>query len=426
MRPLFVSIVLALCPPAFAQEVRPPLTLAAALDEAAAHNPELAALRREFEAVQSAPEAERYLAPPSFEAQIWRWPVATLNPADADSYMFSVRQELPGRGKRALRTAVGEREADVARERVAARAVDVLNRVRQAWADLRVARETQSIYDRQLLVLRSMADSATARYSAGRIGQQDTLKVIVEMARLGEEQIAAREQARMAEAAFNALLGRDVALRVEPLAPAPVVNAVPSSGDLQRLAVDRHPEIAVARAAIAREEAELARLRAERKPDVMVGGGYMLMPGDAGAWTATVGVTWPEAPWSRGRIRAAVATQEKQLVAARAGLAVVETALRRMVQEAVVRLEAARARAELLRTSVLPHAEHTFEVTRVGYTADRAEFLDLVDNQRTLLAARVDYARAIGDVERAVADLERATGASLAPAEPTVIVAEGR
>jgi outer membrane protein TolC len=410
MRLSVLAIALAVSAPGFAQEPRPPLTLASALDEALAHNPELVALRRAHDAARHAPEAERALMPPMFETQIWQWPVTTLNPARTDSYMFMAEQALPGRGKRDLRVAVGEREADMARRAIAVRAVEILNGVKQAYADVRLARETLDIYERQVAVLRSMADAATSRYSAGRIGQQDTLKAVVELARLSEEQISWRERERMAEASLNALLARSVEAPIESLGRAPQVAAVPASADLQRVALERHPEIAMARAAIAREEADLARIRGDRKPDFIVGGGYMLMPGEAGAWTARAGITWPNAPWSRGRLNAEIATQEKRLDTARAQLTTVETNVRLMVQSAVIRLEAARNRAELLRTSVLPHAEHTFEVTRVGYQADRAAFLDLIDNQRTLLTARIDYVRALVDVERAAAELERATG----------------
>jgi hypothetical protein len=49
----------------------------------------------------------------------------------------------------------------------------------------------------------------------------------------------------------------------------------------------------------------------------------------------------------------------------------------------------------------------------------------LMDNERTLLDVRVDYARARADIDRATADLERALGiAAAAPA--ATVVTEGR
>ena len=86
-----------------------PLTLNAALDEALQRNPDLKVLRREYDAALAVPAVKRYLAPPSFEAQIWAWPVTTLNPIRTDMYMLTMEQVLPGRGKRAARELVGGR-----------------------------------------------------------------------------------------------------------------------------------------------------------------------------------------------------------------------------------------------------------------------------------------------------------------------------
>src|SRR5438105_545453 len=111
-----VGIALGVSYPASAQtpRVSAALTLDAAVAEAFARNPELVALRREFNATQAVPAQEKFLMPPMFEAQIWGWPLTTLNPARTDMYMFMGEQQIPGRGKRAARAAVAERDADVA------------------------------------------------------------------------------------------------------------------------------------------------------------------------------------------------------------------------------------------------------------------------------------------------------------------------
>jgi outer membrane protein TolC len=84
-----------------------------------------------------------------------------------------------------------------------------------------------------------------------------------------------------------------------------------------------------------------------------------------------------------------------------------------MVQEAYVRLESAAARAALLRTSIEPQSAHALDVSRIGYQADRSGFLEIVDNQRLVIDARLGYYRALADMEQARADLERAIGAPL-------------
>lgn len=281
----------------------PPLTLRNAMDEAVRGNLELEALRREYEAARAAPIEGRYLTPPMLEAQIWAWPVTTLNPARTDMYMLTAEQELPGRGKRAARTLVMERDAEISLQQVAVSGNEILNQVNQAFLDLALAREMTVLYARQAPLLEDIAEAATLKYAAGQGGQHHTVTSLVELTRLQKERITAGQRAQSAEARLNALIGRPVAQPVEPLAPVtPAVRVT----DAEALALDRHPELALAAAAIAREEAELARLRGERRPDFVVGGGYMLMPGDAGAWTARAGITWPNAPWSRGRLTAAL------------------------------------------------------------------------------------------------------------------------
>src|SRR6266487_1666026 len=99
----------------------PPLSLADALREALEKNPELSALRQDVTVVRQRPRQERFLAPPMAEAQVWQWPVNTLNPTNVGMYMFMVTQELPGRGKRELRAAVAEKDVALAENDVARR-----------------------------------------------------------------------------------------------------------------------------------------------------------------------------------------------------------------------------------------------------------------------------------------------------------------
>jgi cobalt-zinc-cadmium efflux system outer membrane protein len=123
--PVVVVLVAATMAPVGAQqqnEETPPLLLKDAIAEALEHNPELVALRREVDAMGAASPQAGYLGAPTFETQIWGWPVTTLNPARTDMYMFMAEQELPGRGKRAARVRVAERETDLSRQQVGIRA----------------------------------------------------------------------------------------------------------------------------------------------------------------------------------------------------------------------------------------------------------------------------------------------------------------
>jgi hypothetical protein len=255
------------------QDASPPLTLKVALQEALRANPELVALQRDYDAMHAAVPGARYFEAPMFETQIWAWPVTTVNPARTDMYMFMGEQELPGRGKRAARELVAERETDMSRQQVAVRANEILNEVKQAYVELLLARGTAALYEQQTPVLRQMADAATARYATGQAGQYDTVNSVLELSRLQADAVEWRERTSIAEARLNTLLGRAPDSRVAAVGAndLPAVDLV----NAEQIALTRHPEVVMASATVAREEAELARIRGERKPDFVVGGGYI-------------------------------------------------------------------------------------------------------------------------------------------------------
>jgi outer membrane protein TolC len=219
------------------------LTLRAAVSEALERNAELIALRRAYNAARAAPAQEAYLAPPMFETQIWGWPVTTLNPTRTDMYMFMAEQELPGRGKRAARVLVGEREAEMSRQQIAVRANAILAELKQTYVDLSVARGLVTLYEQQAAVLRDMAEATTLRYASGQGAQHHTVTTLVELTRLQQERIKVDERIQIAEARLNTLIGRPPDGLPGPLAP---IVSTTSVADAERLALERHPGIALA------------------------------------------------------------------------------------------------------------------------------------------------------------------------------------
>jgi outer membrane protein TolC len=257
------------------------------------------------------------------------------------------------------------------------------------------------------MLLQDIAEAATLRYASGEGAQHHTITSLVELARLEKERIGTDERAQAAEARLNTLLARPAA---QPVEAVDVVATPASPAEAEQLALTRHPELAMAAAAVAKEQAELDRLRGERRPDFVVGGGYMLMPGEAGAWTARAGLTWPNAPWARGRLTTAIDVQSKRVEAAKARREVVAAQIRHLVREAVVRLAASERQVRLLESTVLPQVEHAFELARLAYAGGEGTFTEIVEARRMLLSVQLEHAEARANAARARADLETAAG----------------
>jgi len=391
----------------------PPLTLREAVDEAFANNLDLIALRRRLETARLRPEQERFLAPPMLETQIWQWPLNTINPWNTNMYMFMVSQEIPGGGKRALRTAVADTDVSLADIDVSIRARQIAGEVKRSYADLFIARRAIDLHLASVDLLRQFADVSQAKYTTGRISQQDVLKAVLELSRVHGDLIKFQQQADLARVNLNVLLNRPPDAPIGPLTGAgeTILNA--TLPELQRSAVEQQPELRMAQVQVEQAEARLAVTKSDYKPDFSVTGGYLLMPNQTDAWLGKIAVTWPRAPWSRGRIDARVAEATAAVETAKARQLSMKAMVRLAVQQAYVRVKAAEQRAALLRTTILPQSRQTLDVSRVGYQTDRVEFLALLDNERTLLDAQLEYFRAISDQQQALADLERALGADL-------------
>ncbi|HXH07211.1 MAG TPA: TolC family protein, partial [Vicinamibacterales bacterium] len=239
----------------------PPLTLRQALDEALQRHPELVALRRQVEAAHQRPAQERALASPTLEAQIWAWPIDTLNPAKAQMYMVTVGQDIPGAGKRRLRAALAEKDIELAETETAARAREIAGEVKRSYAELFLVRHAIDLHLAGLDLLRQLADLSSARYAAGSASQQDVLQAVVEISRLHGDLVTLDEREQLAAARLNLLRDRPPEAPIGPLEAPRERTALPAPDTLQRLALERQPRVRAARLAVERAEAALALTR---------------------------------------------------------------------------------------------------------------------------------------------------------------------
>jgi outer membrane protein, heavy metal efflux system len=423
--PVLVPSVLAFCllpgAEALAQEAAvpapagAPLTLAEAVAEALAANPDLTAARAASRAADARPEIERGLRPPMFEGEIFSWPLDTANPADAQ-FMVTMQQELPGRGKRALRAARASEEAAFAANEVEVRRVRVVTGVKGAFVRLLAGRRIVDLLDESMTLVQQLGAAAEVKYAAGRSSQQEVVKALIERTRLQRDQVAATEQVRLAEAELNALLGRAPSAPIGPLVPPPR-PALPAAEVAQATAREHQPELLAPKIDARVADAELAAIASERKPDWIVGGGYMVMPDQTNALTARVGITWPGAPWSSSRIDAEQREAQARRAAADARSLAAENETRRATQEAWVRARAAQERESVVRDALLPQARHALELARLGYESDRASFLDVIEAARTVLDVRRDLIGVETERDLALVALELAMGSEV-PATP--------
>jgi outer membrane protein TolC len=395
----------------------PPLHLTDAVAWARQHHPALASGAARIAAAHQAPEMARSLMPPMVDATIWQWPVTSINPADANMYMFMIEQELPGRGKRQLRAAAAEREVGRITAESVVREQVVASGVRQAYAALRATLLEIGATHEAAQAARDLVQATEASYASGSGMQSSVVRAALAETELTERLAMLEADADMRRLALNGAMGRDLATPIGELDDDLPVPIVPSLAALLEEAAAVHPELGAARAEIATSDAALEAARAEGRPDWVIQGGYMLMPGEAGAWTARVGLTWPTAPWAKKRLSAATREAEARVLAAQADLEANRLQIARMVGESRASLVGTLARLAVLRDTMRPQSAHLVEATRLAFAAGKVPLSEVVDVQKMRLQTEVDIARATGDADIAWAALESAVGRDLRPSK---------
>jgi outer membrane protein, heavy metal efflux system len=394
----------------------PPLRLVDAIAWAREHHPSQASAAARVTAARQAPAMARSLMPPMVDATIWQWPVTTINPADVNMYMFMLEQELPGKGKRDLRATAAEREADRMVADATLRGRSVVTGVMQAYASLQAIELELAATRASERTASDLVRATEAAYAAGRGMQSTVLRATLAETDLTERLVMLAADREMRRITLNAAMGRapDTAIgRLDDNTPFPVV---PPLAVLLERAAETYPELGVARADIAAADAGIAVARAEGRPDWVVQGGYMLMPGEAGAWTARVGLTWPGAPWAKKRLTAATAEAEARAHAAHADLETTRQQVARMVGEARATLAGALSRLQILQDTMRPQAAQAVEASRIAFAAGQIPLAEAVDAQKMQLQTEAQIARLSGDAEIAWAALESIVGIDLRPA----------
>jgi outer membrane protein TolC len=363
--------------------------------------------------LRAPPAQTRALMPPRVEAQIWQWPVNTLNPSNANMFMFMASQELPGRGKRAASTALAEAEIRVAEARVGSRERDVIEAVTESYWDLFAARRAIGTHLESIDLLNQIADVAQARYAAGRAPQKDVVKAMVETTRVHEDLVDLERAAKQASIRLNALLNRPIDSPIGVVAEPEETTLQGSVDDLYAMAAREQPDLRAVRLDVERARAEVVVEQRAAGPDWSVGAGYMLQPRQTDAWLAQLSVSWPHAPWSRKGLEARAAEARAALSVTEAEAAARAVRVDAAIGDAYSNVKAAEERAALLRTALIPQARQAVDVARIGYETDRSDVVSLLEDERTLLDAELMYDRARLEWRRSVAELERAVGVSL-------------
>jgi outer membrane protein, heavy metal efflux system len=332
----------------------------------------------------------------------------------ASQATLQLGQEFELGGKRKARRKTSDRARERSLWEYEAQRLETVRAASQAYVEVVSAQRAVGRAATAVGLADKMADAVAMRAKAGRasVVEQNRTQVATAGARI--EQEWAKHRLEEAREALAALWGES-----EPGFDSAhdVLDSLIALPGLDRLAacLPEHPELAGLDAEMARAAALAEQESANRIPNLIVKGGVRhLAATEDVALVAGMSLPLPLSNRNQGRILEA--RQQKAQAAERKRAAAI--ALRGRLAEAYKVAATAVLELDLLRKSVVPGAEAAFSNTQIGYQQGRYGHFEVLDAQKNLNAAHLQYLRALTDFHRAVAALESLIGRPLASLSP--------
>jgi outer membrane protein TolC len=428
-------------PVAFVQQISPPPNASTDCEDPFAGEQELAPEPLVAEVLRRNPSLEAMVS--AWQAAAARYPqVVSLedpmlslamgpgtfgDPNHDVAWMIEGSQKFPWHGKRELRGRQAQAEASAAHWEVDDAELRLVESTKLALADYYLAGRDLALNGEGLLLMQGFREDADAKYRANLVTQQDILQADLELNELRRRQFELERMNRVAIARINTLLHRAPDSRLPaPPSRLPQISAIPPLETVQPLAAVRRPDLMALSARVEAEQAAVALAERDYYPDLSLVGRY------DGFWQKAdrnlapmVGVNL-NVPLDNERRQAAIREAQFRASQRRAEYEAKLDEAHGDLAAAYQQLEENRRTIELFRERVLPVAEDNLTSARGNYTANKIDFLRLLEAERQSITLREKREQVIADYYRSLATYERAAGGPLPEGPSTETIPPGR
>lgn len=311
-------------------------------------------------------------------------------------------QEIVTGNKLALSKAAALKEVDQATLRVVAERYRLFTDVRQNYYEVVVLQRRAEVLGQLVGLAEKSVENANKLLKAAEGSELDVVQLEVDLERYRAELDATN---KAMPAAFRRLAA---SVGVEDLAYTKVVGDLESplpDYDLERLrayVLGIHPELRSAQIGVERAQLVLKRATVEPIPNVTIGAGYERQnENKSNDWRLIASMPVPLWNRNQGNIFAAKA----QVGEAVNEVGRVQNDLVGRLAAAFTTYTAASKRAEKYKTAILPKAEQSYQLSLKAYRGGQFEYLRVLQAQRAVAEARLEYLRSLGEAWRAASDL---------------------
>jgi len=335
---------------------------------------------------------------------------------DFDSRMnneYMISQTIPFPTKLILNGVIASKEADIAYEKYQEEKRDLIWHIEEPYYELFMVKKTLSILEENQILLDQILQAVKSRYESNQASQDEFLKAQIELSKNGIEVFNMREKEHLAEAHFahivNEPLHTDYVLMDEEKR-----SKLPDAREeLEKLALSKRPELRAFKIGVERAKANATLMHTEWLPDIT---GRLetreFEDGRPRENDTFIGVSVPVWSLLKG-IGGGWKSASEEVRAAEAMYEDMKNEVLLKVHEAYSKVKSAENAIQIYENFILPQAKQQVQVALSSYASGKTPFISLIDGQRTLKSAQMEYYKAVADYEMGLADLRLAVGDDL-------------
>jgi cobalt-zinc-cadmium efflux system outer membrane protein len=307
-------------------------------------------------------------------------------------------QEIVTRGKLRIARAAAGLEVDQATLHLHAQRFALLTAVRQSYFDVLALQRRTEILAELVQLAEKSADSTRKLVEARQAARLDLLQMEVELERIRADHESAKRELPGAFRRLAAVAG------VADLPHMPLIGSLEAAlpeyelEQTAQLIREGHPEAVAARVGVDRAQMLLRRAQVERTPNITVGAGFVRQNQNrSNDWAISANLPVPLWNRNQGNIR----TAQAQVGDAVHEVGRVENDLTERLAMAYREYASARQRAARYRIAILPRAKESFELSLQAFRGGQFEYLKVVQAQRVVSEANLEYVKALGEAWKA-------------------------
>jgi cobalt-zinc-cadmium efflux system outer membrane protein len=395
-------------------EPRKPLTLEEALDLADEYNPRLKAATASIEGAQAGILTARAYINPDVTIGGFGGQRAIQNstiPGGIQGFSFNQPLELPSVRKTRIHTAELGRESS--RFALAETRLGVRASVKQAFYEALRRKGEMDLAQGNLQLLEDLQRRIGVQVNVGEAARLELVRADAEVSTACIQLQSSRLRLTSALSVLHAAIGAPLDRQIDPQGVLDAAVLLPSLDVLRKEVLARHPAVALAENETRRANARLDLERALVKPQPTVWADMFRQP-DAAQYR--IGVTLPIPLWNKreGPIAEAVAAEHQ--ASAVADLRRLE--IRSALESAYGQYEVASQQVAMFESGTLRQAEAAVQAAEAAFRFGERGIIEVLDAQRVLRGARLDYLNAQFDREAALIDLEQLGVVDLGSGKP--------